>query len=229
MVKILFLDVDGVINVPRGMDRQLLTNLKSIVEDTKCKIVVSSDWRCNAVTRNELKRILQMFGLDFIGCTPQSQASGLRRPEEILDWIKAHNLAVEQGRGPHQLGEVEEWVAIDDRPLLSEVGGSPALKGHFVQTKSGVGLTIDKAHMAKSILRGEAPSGTQPLRASVESFFGCCEPVRAPHLRSCKLEVAEQAPSTKRSDKTLQRLHRQLSLSRSGSRRSMHFGQQLLK
>lgn len=171
MVKILFLDVDGVINVPHGMDKNLLTNLKDIVESTGCKIVVSSDWRSAADTRAELKRILRMFGLDFIACTPPSKSKERRRPEEILKFIACHNMAMKQGQGGAKLadlGPVEQWVAIDDRPLLSEPGGKPGLVGHFVQTQSATGLTAQCAQMAKNILMCNA--ALSPMSSSTRAM-----------------------------------------------------------
>jgi len=155
MVKVLFLDVDGVINVPRGMDRRLLLILKAVVEETQCKIVLSSDWRRTASSRNEIRSILKSCGMDYIACTPMSKPPfEARRPEEIVEWIQAHNSAVDQGKGELVgLGKVEEWVAIDDRPLLSEAGGS-FLRGHFVRTNPATGFTAQRAQMASDILMG---------------------------------------------------------------------------
>mmetsp|Transcript_33376 Transcript_33376/g.92314 ORF Transcript_33376/g.92314 Transcript_33376/m.92314 type:complete len:225 (-) Transcript_33376:170-844(-) len=162
MVKLLFLDVDGVINVPgRGMDRRLLSNLRGIIDETNCKIVLSSDWRCTAATRNEIRGILRAFGMDYISCTPPSRSPfQARRPEEIIAWIHEHNGRVDSGNGELSgLGKVEQWVAIDDRPLLSEPSGTH-MRGHFVQTSLVNGLTAEKAQMAKRILMGSSSSGS---------------------------------------------------------------------
>eukprot|EP00931_Biecheleriopsis_adriatica_P056299 TRINITY_DN3335_c0_g1_i3.p1 TRINITY_DN3335_c0_g1~~TRINITY_DN3335_c0_g1_i3.p1 ORF type:complete len:135 (-),score=13.10 TRINITY_DN3335_c0_g1_i3:24-395(-) len=113
MVKILFLDVDGVVNIPRGMDKGLLNNLKSIVDETGCKIVLSSDWRNAAQTRNEIRNILRSLGMDFISCTPPTRSLQNRRPEEILEWIESHDRMVEQGQGERSpsldVGEAGRW------------------------------------------------------------------------------------------------------------------------
>mmetsp|Transcript_103527 Transcript_103527/g.333833 ORF Transcript_103527/g.333833 Transcript_103527/m.333833 type:complete len:237 (-) Transcript_103527:139-849(-) len=168
MVRVLFLDVDGVINVPRGMDTRLLNNLRGIVEDTQCRIVLSSDWRNTAEARNEIRRILRSFGMDYIACTPPSKPFPLwRRPMEILEWLQKHNAQVERGEGrAAELGKVEEWVAIDDRPLLSEEGGQ-GLQGHFVQTNICTGLTAQRAQVAKSILLGRGGAGATPVSGTV--------------------------------------------------------------
>lgn len=155
MVKIIFLNVDGIINVPHGMDKKILANLKDIVDSTGCKIVISSDWHSGADTIAEIKRTLSTVGLDFIACTPASQSIEPRRPEEILKFIACHNMSVKQGRRGDRaidMGPVEQWVVIDDRPLLSEPKGGPGLAGHFVQTRSTTGLTAQCAQMAKDIL-----------------------------------------------------------------------------
>merc|ERR1719316_623635 len=98
MSKVIFLDVDGVINIPRGMDKKLITNLKGIVDDTGAKIVLSSDWRNSKDTRDEIRRILRLFDMDYVSCTPPSKSMfQARRPEEINAWLRAHNAAAEQG------------------------------------------------------------------------------------------------------------------------------------
>lgn len=49
--KIIFLDVDGVINIPPydKFDKRCLDNLWKIIQQTKAKIVVSSSWRTGRV------------------------------------------------------------------------------------------------------------------------------------------------------------------------------------
>ena len=69
---------------------------------------------------NALKRI----GAECVGATPQRAMYQPVRPQEITDWLKT------SGRG------VMQWVAIDDRDLLNEVGGH-GLHGHFVRTHPG--------------------------------------------------------------------------------------------
>ena len=71
--------------------------------------------------------------MDYISCTPCHKAFPIwRRPEEILEWIDTHNARCrKEGRPASEL--VEQWVAVDDRPLLAEAGGR-GMVGHFVQT-----------------------------------------------------------------------------------------------
>jgi len=56
-MKIIFLDIDGVLNViPQGRDKygmifhpEFVENLKYIIEQTNAKIVISSSWRIDGI------------------------------------------------------------------------------------------------------------------------------------------------------------------------------------
>mmetsp|Transcript_81185 Transcript_81185/g.225977 ORF Transcript_81185/g.225977 Transcript_81185/m.225977 type:complete len:258 (-) Transcript_81185:96-869(-) len=199
------LDVDGVINVPRGMDKRLIENLKRVVEETQCKIVLSSDWRRTAVARKELRSILRSFGMDFISCTPPSRSQmEARRPEEIIAWLANHKAMLARGDGPlSHLGEVEAWVAIDDRALLSEPGGN-ALQGHFVQTHFSTGLTATRAQQARDILMGKVSGSGSDGGASVVAEATACRASRHAALRDggasrCKTSLTETRRSLRSS------------------------------
>eukprot|EP00931_Biecheleriopsis_adriatica_P056301 TRINITY_DN3335_c0_g1_i6.p1 TRINITY_DN3335_c0_g1~~TRINITY_DN3335_c0_g1_i6.p1 ORF type:complete len:249 (-),score=22.33 TRINITY_DN3335_c0_g1_i6:14-727(-) len=148
MVKILFLDVDGVVNIPRGMDKGLLNNLKSIVDETGCKIVLSSDWRNAAQTRNEIRNILRSLGMDFISCTPPTRSLQNRRPEEILEWIETSSVdfsggTVGRGRRPPFAGGAGRAtrpggpLRADARARRPDGRASAACKGHPSGAESG--------------------------------------------------------------------------------------------
>ena len=59
-IKILFLDVDGVLNTIDDcvknvqLNKQLMGRLKTIIQKTNCKIVLSSDWRLTKKNKKEL-------------------------------------------------------------------------------------------------------------------------------------------------------------------------------
>lgn len=105
--KILFLDIDGVLNcmnVPDkkpfhdercyGLNPALVANLKRVVDSTGCKIVVSSSWRYfkdyKPFRKNcEWKKVLaDMLGYDadslFIGDTPTVFGT---RGKQIVQWL----------------------------------------------------------------------------------------------------------------------------------------------
>lgn len=62
-VKILFLDVDGVLNGEHygygGVDDSLLFLLKTIIDETGCKIVLSTTWRLNQSARATLLHFMK--------------------------------------------------------------------------------------------------------------------------------------------------------------------------
>ena len=65
--KILFLDVDGVLNVHTGYlsgicKDELVMLLADIIKQTNCKIVLSTSWRINNTQRNKLLQILKEIG-----------------------------------------------------------------------------------------------------------------------------------------------------------------------
>jgi len=119
------------------------------VEQTGCSIVLSTDWRRFREGRLEVKRALSSFGMDFIGCTPLSRSRFVaERPAEILKWIHTYDMRAKK----ENLEPVTHFVAIDDRDLLTEVGGQ-YMRGHFVKTKLRIGLNRERAEAAVQALQ----------------------------------------------------------------------------
>ena len=122
-IKIIFLDVDGVLNSLEGsppvldnvstnieddlyvLEDDKVKLLKHIVSKTKAEIVVSSTWRNNASSLSRLTRKLKEFGMDIIGCTVQLDSNENRtiEIEMFLNEFKTRNDI-----------SVSHWVAIDD-------------------------------------------------------------------------------------------------------------------
>ena len=75
-IKVLFLDVDGVLNsnnnlfFDRVIEDDKLQILKSIVEQTNAKLVLSSNWRCDARSLSRLWTALENAGLTLYSMTP---------------------------------------------------------------------------------------------------------------------------------------------------------------
>lgn len=100
--------------------------LNSIIRETNCEIVVSSDWR----TTLRLPQMIEVFEMNGviktpIGYTPNSKLYrgdnlDVGRASEIMMWVELHG--------------VENWVAVDDLDL--EKSGYDALLDvtHFVKT-----------------------------------------------------------------------------------------------
>jgi histidinol phosphatase-like enzyme len=115
-MKIIFLDIDGVLNViTQGHDefggifhKHFIDNLKRIIDETGAKIVISSTWRFSG-----LEYILNMWKFrklpgEVIGITPNFMSklgTILCRGKEIDAWIEKFELENET---------LESYVILDD-------------------------------------------------------------------------------------------------------------------
>ena len=93
-MKILFLDIDGVLNCSRtterwqglvGIDAKLAARLSKLQQETGAGVVVSSTWRLSRNWRSALRRN-GVTGI--IGKTPD--LPGHSRGEEIDAWLREH-------------------------------------------------------------------------------------------------------------------------------------------
>ena len=137
--KVLFLDVDGVLNngawamemYEQGVrvfrDALLyepsLIQLRRIVEETGAAIVVSSSWRLDPEACEHLRKWLTKYGMTICDQTPYV---GGERGEDITAWFKQH-----PGR--------YRYVVLDDDDDMGR-----HLK-HLVRTEFNTGLTVEKA------------------------------------------------------------------------------------
>lgn len=136
--KIIFLDVDGVLNSEefarwlwdnhekkyRGyemLDQKAILNLQDIVFITGAEIVLSSSWRISTTRTKQLKEQLLPYGLTIIDRTI-SDARG-DRGEEIKEWLSRHP-------------EVNHFVILDDEDEFKD----DSLKNNFVKTTFEEGL-----------------------------------------------------------------------------------------
>lgn len=117
-MKILFLDIDGVLNsqrffntLPHGftttrsdeiLDPEAIDRLNKIIRETGAKIVVSSSWRIG-LSLVELQILLKDHGVEgeVIGMTPSINKKGRVRGDEIQAWLNDHL-------------EVIDFVILDD-------------------------------------------------------------------------------------------------------------------
>lgn len=113
-MKIIFLDVDGVLNASftegifkngrTGLDPKLVTIWNTIPERVECKVVLISTWRLIPYWRN----ILRDAGVkgEFIGRTPYLKGMTVPRGSEVHAWLKENP-------------KVTKFCVIDDsRPFL---------------------------------------------------------------------------------------------------------------
>lgn len=155
-MKVIFLDIDGVLNPERNVRKQLknnksissynieldqecLHNLEWIVYHTHAKIVVSSNWRiggpCNPAILN-LHKQLEKINLDIFSFTPILGPKRFKlRGDEIRRWIRDSSY------------NIESFVILDD-------GGSmgPLTYTNLIRCPAEDGLTKECAIFAIDIL-----------------------------------------------------------------------------
>ena len=166
MSKILFLDIDGVLNTERQHNRcvsegiaqvdgfgytfdpKAVANLKRIVKQTDADIVISSSWKfwgLDAMQRMWIRRNLPGKVIDV---TPNNVS------DEMLLSVDLEYMDIPAGKG----SEIKEWLTtkgqqvthyaiLDDLPDML-----PEQQSHFVQTDPRVGITQDDADSIISIL-----------------------------------------------------------------------------
>lgn len=230
MAKVIFLDVDGVLNrenTEGKFEEECVEALKYIVNKTAAKVVLSSTWRFTVETRNELLAKLRESGVfaeeeNFIGHTAHLRLldgvpfypianSHVTRSDEILLWIKCNSVPVgctredfydevssEREYQPlpsivantkelfvkgnewtttetwiiEKPIELEQFIIIDDLPMLKEGCYGKLLKSHFLKTSMETGLTMEQAHTAVSML--ESKFNCKKWRKNI--FKACSNP-----------------------------------------------------
>lgn len=106
--RVLFLDVDGVLNTrPGSLDEDKLELLRHLIVMSGASVVVSSSWRTVPEQYERLLKALAGIGVVPIGCTPDLtiEKAGIflskDRWQEIQAWLDAHPT-------------VDQWVILDD-------------------------------------------------------------------------------------------------------------------
>lgn len=158
-MKIIFLDIDGVLNsnfwnenhqreISDGslIDVEKVGLLGEIVRRTDAGIVLHSGWKFwfgqdlkpNRQESERLVELLENEGLAIQDITPDFSTEEIKRTKkfslvkaaEIFEWLKQHP-------------EVKQWVVLDDLDLHSE-----ELARHQVRTDQVVGLTKEDVELA---------------------------------------------------------------------------------
>lgn len=179
-MKVIFLDIDGVLNseewavrrfeemstdaiensYPYGeFDKKLVVNLNKIVRETNAKVVISSSWR-QGRTMEELQKILDNKGfigevIDMTPCMGAPLGFGYTVPRgcEIDWWLE------QKGKFQRINWSVEEQLKYEQRATVKNYvildDDSDMLynqREHFVRTSWKFGLTEDLADLAIKIL-----------------------------------------------------------------------------
>ncbi len=131
-MKVLFLDVDGVLNrwgSGQPFDEALVDELSRVVRLSGAAVCVSSTWRKLEAHRQHLFGVLARIGAPVVGCTPDLASNGValqvERGEEIQAWLDEHP-------------EVSQFVILDDNNDMAH------LMDRLVLTNGYIGLTRDK-------------------------------------------------------------------------------------
>lgn len=132
-MKILFLDIDGVVNCARttarynhfvGIDPYMALLVNRICEATGAQIVLSSTWRLEKATRDEVNSAVFPTPIDI---TPDHNDM-TNRGSEIQAWLDAHP-------------EVTKYAILDDNAWMNE----GEQQKHFFKTSWETGLTDEIA------------------------------------------------------------------------------------
>jgi hypothetical protein len=136
-MKIIFLDIDGVLNsnktpnprkFPYIVDKRLLARLNGLLERTKARVVLSSSWRCDPVGLLAAKH----WRVPFIDVCPDKPRTS--RGNEMRKWLADHPMVT-------RFAVIDdEDDELDDLPLFqpsSETGLTPKIARGAEQYLSG--------------------------------------------------------------------------------------------
>ena len=165
MNKVIFLDIDGVLNTNRWytqMDRNTIkdeygytfdpksvANLRRIVEETGADIVISSSWKCMGLSQMEDMWSDRNLPGKIIGITPNSVS------DELLLSVDIDSIDLFHIRGE----EIKEWLTkygkrVSNYAIIDDMDNMlPEQQSHFVQTDPEVGITEEDADKIITILK----------------------------------------------------------------------------
>lgn len=135
-MKIIFLDIDGVLNSANDKFSQKLETKKhlnllgKLVKKTNAKIVLSSSWKGISSLRKVVENKMQEINAEIIGATRSLPGT---RGSEIKDWMKDK--------------DIESFVILDDDKDMDEM-----TETNLVLTDSNKGLQKDDIEKALKIL-----------------------------------------------------------------------------
>lgn len=163
MEKIIFLDIDGVLNnnfwneshqreISDGtlIDEDKVKLLYNIIKETEADIVLHSGWRfwfCENIQpiRKESQKLVELLAKNHMVILDKtidystaeirkSKKFSLVKAKEILTWIREHP-------------EVKSWIVIDDLDLHDD-----EVEKHQIKTNPITGLTQGDVHLAITML-----------------------------------------------------------------------------
>jgi hypothetical protein len=172
--KVLFLDIDGVLNCdswylrperPSGdlghLDPVLVQRVDEIAARSGAAIVISSAWRMFR-SLDDLRCLLRDTGLcaPILDTTPvieDGPAEGLARAAEILRWLTDHSMRAYAGSSQ----SIRQFAILDD---LEDFG--PLAHSH-VHTETHVGIAHAHVEQAVALLRTADTLGEEAGRSAI--------------------------------------------------------------
>lgn len=159
-MKIIFLDIDGVLNHEDFYKRRKLgefeyplselcpktiANLNVLIAETGAKVVISSTWRLGR-SAAEIQVLLEGRGFtgEVIDCTPNLRGEGCLRGNEILKWVKDNKDLI----GADYYNFTDYVILDDDSDMLYWQ------RNNFLLIDCFVGLTMGAVFQAKKMLNG---------------------------------------------------------------------------
>jgi len=92
-MKVVFFDIDGVLNTPKThnphklpyvVDKNLVKRFRKLLANTRAKGVIASSWRYDPAGIYSAK----LHGIPFVGCIPDMPRRSRR--DEIVSWLRQH-------------------------------------------------------------------------------------------------------------------------------------------
>lgn len=173
-MKVIFLDVDGVLNSSEHRRRMLrqgdysillephhLDLLRELVNASGASLVLISSWRKYWTKEGSidsagkrLEEALHQVGLSIYDKTPVLRDG--TRSQEIEQWMKCHTY-------------IDEYVILDDNDFL----WSKKLRPHWICCPSDTGITTDLIKVALDVLSGNhlIPQETRDRTHIVQRLF----------------------------------------------------------
>jgi hypothetical protein len=196
-MKVIFLDIDGVLNTKETYDNMYRTKgflsvgeipidkfrleyLKTIIDETDAKIVLSSSFRNFFIKQEDelvptslkgrhLYNWFLRYGIDIYDITP---TNGNKREDEIKQWLFTHD-------------DIEDFIVIDDDPTIFDDLSSKLRKvdkaldvGAFAQSKKelkdlgveGIDNAENLAEIEK-VLKGLDNEAIAPVTAALNNMI----------------------------------------------------------
>ena len=158
-MKVIFLDIDGVLNTDRAIrqrknqnndqihfDEEAMKNLNEIIKTTKSKIVISSTWRIHQNTENPLWiAIIENFkrykiDSEIISTTEKYENGSPQNPrwKEIKNWLESNKEK-----------DITSFLILDDEWNMED------LNNNFVRCSPSIGIDRKNKEDGIKILKGK--------------------------------------------------------------------------